>query len=144
MLAPSVEQVAKALARLGAEKAMVIHSAEGLDEISLKGVTHAAVVENGGVSFTEIDPAGLGLSATLRENLIAEDVADAARIIRDVFDNAPGPHREIVALNCAAALVVADAAGDMQEGLHLAMQAIESGQAKETLESLVRLSHESA
>ena len=71
-------------------------------------------------------------------------VADAARIIRDVFDNDAGPHREIVALKCAAALVVADAASGMHEGLHLAMQAIESGKAKETLESLIRLSHESA
>jgi len=139
-----VEQVAKALARLGAEKAMVIHSAEGLDEISLKGVTHAAIVENGSVSFTEIDPAGLGLSATPRENLIAKDVADAARIFKEIFETNTnlGPHREIVALNAAAALVVADAATDMKHGLHLSMQAIESEKAKETLESLMRLSHE--
>ncbi len=139
-----VERVAQALARLGAHKAMVIHSAEGLDEISLMGVTHAATVEAGKVSLTEIDPAGLGLSATPRENLIASDVADAAQIIRTIFDGQPGPHREIVCLNTAAALVVADASSTIEEGLRLATQAIDSGRARETLESLIRLSHASA
>ena len=139
-----VERVAQALARLGAHKAMVIHSAEGLDEISLLGVTHAATVDAGKVAFTEIDPAGLGLSATPRENLIATDVADAARIMRDVFEGQKSPHSEIVCLNAAAALVVADSAPTIEEGLRLATQAIDSGQARETLESLIRLSHEPA
>lgn len=137
-----VERVAQALARLGAHKAMVIHSAEGLDEISLRGVTHAATVEHGQVSFTQIDPVGLGLSETPRESLVASNVADAARIVREVLSGTPGPHREIVELNTAAALVVADAAATLEEGLRLAAQAIDSGLARETLESLARLSQE--
>lgn len=137
-----VGRVAETLARLGAHRAMVIHSAEGMDEISLCGVTHAAIVDKGEVSYMEIDPAGLGLSATPREKLIATDLADAARIVREVVEGAPGPHREMVCLNTAAALVVADAALNLQEGLHLAMQAIDSGKASETLAGLIRVSHE--
>lgn len=134
--------VAQALARLGARRAMVVHSAEGLDEISLLGVTRAAVVEDGRVSFTEIDPAGLGLSGTPREKLVAADVADAARIVRGVVEGEDGPHREIVCLNTAAALVVAETARDLREGLALAMEAIDCGRAREVLEGLVRVSSE--
>ncbi|MFI4870682.1 MAG: anthranilate phosphoribosyltransferase [Phycisphaerales bacterium JB061] len=139
-----VDRVAKALARLGAKRAMVIHSDEGLDEISLFGKTKVAHVNNGWIRTEEIDPSKLGLSSTKREDLIANDVADAARIFQSVMDNAPGPHREIVCLNAAAGLVVAGAASDIQEGLTLADEAIASGRAAETLDGLRRLSHESA
>lgn len=139
-----VDRVASALARLGATRAMVIHSDEGLDEVSLFGKTRAAHVNNGWIRTETIDPKGLGLSETKREDLIASDVADAARIFQGVMDNQQGPHREIVCLNAAAALVVAGAAGSIEEGLTLADEAISSGRSAETLEGLRRISHESA
>ncbi|HED53994.1 MAG TPA: anthranilate phosphoribosyltransferase [Phycisphaerales bacterium] len=137
-----VEQIASALARLGADRAMVVHSHEGLDEISLNGTTLAATVRDGKVRLSEIDPGSLGLSATRREDLIAQDVADAARIVRDILAGSSGPHREIVMLNTAAALVVAGAAGTIAEGLELARESLDSGRAQQTLDDLARLSHE--
>ncbi|PHQ82717.1 MAG: hypothetical protein COB69_01175 [Phycisphaera sp.] len=139
-----VERVAQTLAHLGAKRAMVIHSGEGLDEISLFGTTHVAHVNDGWIRTEEIDPSSLGLSSTKREDLVASDITDAAKIFQSVMDNTPGPHREIVCLNAAAALVVAGAASDIKEGLTLADEAVASGRAAQTLDGLRRLSHESA
>ena len=139
-----VDRVANTLARLGAQRAMVIHSDEGLDEISLHGKTRVAHVNNGWIRSEVIDPSSLGLSDTKREHLIASDVADAARIFQSVMDNTPGPHREIVCLNAAASLVVAGAASDMKEGLSLADEAVASGLARQTLDGLRRISNEPA
>ncbi len=139
-----VERVGTALSRLGAEEAMVLHSDEGLDEISLFGKTRAAHVKNGWIREIVIDPKGLGLSGTKREDLIARDVAHAAEIFEKVMKGEAGPHREIVSLNAGAALVVAGAAGSIEEGLTLAEEAITSGRAIETLNGLRRVSHERA
>ncbi|HZW11092.1 MAG TPA: anthranilate phosphoribosyltransferase [Phycisphaerales bacterium] len=138
---PLLPLVAEALARLGAVRAIVAHSADGLDELSTTAPTHLAHVEGGAVRRELLDARSLGLPRARIEDLQAVDVAHAAAIVRDVLGGRRGPHRDIVLLNSAAALLVAGAASDIASGLSCAAEAIDSGRAAETLGALARLSN---
>jgi anthranilate phosphoribosyltransferase len=135
-----VDLVANALARLGVERAMVMHSREGLDEISLASVTDAAVVEGGAVTRIEIEPAAMGLGEVSREALIVDDVAAAATTIGRVFEGEPGGHRDIVVVNAAAALWVAGVCDSVEAGVPMAQRAIDSGRASAVLGALTERS----
>lgn len=137
-----VARVAHALARLGADRAMVVHSMDGLDDLSVTGPSLVAHVEGGRVEMEEFDPRALGVPRARLVDLIADDLEDAARMVRAVLEGEEGARREMVALNAAAALVVAGRASDLGEGLALARGAIDSGGARRTLEALVRVSGE--
>lgn len=130
-----VPLVAQTLASLGAERAMVLHSADGMDEISIYAPTHAAIVRAGTVTLDTIDgPKILGRGGTGTVAAIsAATLDDAARFVSDVLDGKAGDSREIVVLNAAAALMVADAAATWDEGLLLAREAIDSGRANAAL-----------
>lgn len=134
-------KVAQALANLGATRAMVVHSDDGMDEISLSAPTRAWHVEHGSVREERIDPRDLGLQPAPIESLTASDVPQAARIVRDVLAGQPGPPRDIVRLNAAAALWIAGAAPDLHEGLAQAQAAIDSGAASHTLQQLADASN---
>lgn len=135
-----VELMGRTLAALGADRGMVVHGREGLDEIGLGDSTDASMIERGTTRGEVIDPASLGLPAVSREDLSVGDAAEAARVISGVLAGDPGGRREIVVLNAAAALVVADAAGSLAEGVLLAREAIDSGRAARTLSRLVAVS----
>jgi anthranilate phosphoribosyltransferase len=92
------------------------------------------------VKVSTLDPRVLGLTRATLGDLQARDVEDSARIVRGVIGGEKGPHREIVVLNAAAALLVAGAAGSLREGLEMAAAAIDSGAAWKTLEVLARVS----
>lgn len=143
--APLVGLVAEALARLGSVRAMVVHSHDGLDEISLTAPTLAAEVIDGRVVSAEIQPTtilpGLDPHAVRTEDLIASDPAHSARIIRAVLAGEPGPRAEMVILNAGAALVVAGIAADLAQGCLLARRAIADGRAAAALDTLVEVSH---
>ncbi|MEL6498319.1 MAG: anthranilate phosphoribosyltransferase [Planctomycetota bacterium] len=136
-----VDLVAGALARLGVDRAVVMHSREGLDEIGLAGITDAALVEGDRVERIEIDPGSFGLSAVPREQLVSDDVAAAAGVIRRVLSGETGGPRDIVVANAAAALWVAGVCGTIGEGVPIAQRAIDSGPASELLSRLVSRSH---
>ncbi|MEO1583817.1 MAG: anthranilate phosphoribosyltransferase [Planctomycetota bacterium] len=136
-----VDLVASALARLGAERAIVMHSREGLDEIGLAGVTDAAVVESGTVRRIEITPRSMGLAEAPRESLVVDDVAGSARVIRGVFSGEPGGHRDITVVNAAAALWVAGVCKSIEAGVGMSRDAIDSGRALGVLERLVACSN---
>ncbi len=135
---------AEALARLGATRAILAHAMDGLDELSTTSPTHLGHVERGTVTQEIFDPASVGLTPASMESLRARDVEHAASIIRDVLAGGHGPHRDIVLLNAAAAFVVAGVADDIASGLVLAAEAIDSGRAAKTLETLARVSSEAA
>lgn len=135
-----VELVAKALFALGAERAIVAHGLDGLDELTTTADVLMAHVDAGGVKVSTLDPRVLGLTRASLGDLQARDVEDSARIVRGVIAGEKGPHREIVVLNAAAALLVAGAAGSLKEGLEMAAAAIDSGAARGTLEVLSRVS----
>ncbi len=136
-----VEPVAKALVRLGAERARVVHGAGGLDEVSIAGPTVCALVEGGAVRMEEIDPAASGVSGAPIDAIVARDLEDAAAMARSVFAGETSPAREIVLLNTGVALEVAGAARSIAEGARMAAEAIDSGAAAATLARLCDVSH---
>lgn len=135
-----LETLAHALHRLGSRRALIVHGAGGMDEISTLGPTRAARLDELGVRADLIDPTPLALPTPSIEDLRARDLEHAARMLQDVLDGAPGPVRDIVALNAGAALHVAQAAPTLAEGLRLARRSIDSGAARAALEGLVRVS----
>jgi anthranilate phosphoribosyltransferase len=135
-----VEPIAQVLATLGCERALVVHGADGLDEITLAGPTHAALLEGGTVRVLTIEPAALGLPLVPSAALAGGDAAENARIVRAVLEGEPGPRQDIVALNAGAALWIAGAASDLAAGLALARRSIASGAAKAKLAALIEAS----
>ncbi len=139
-----VEMVAKVLQRLGAERAMVFHSEDGLDELSLSAPTRIWHVGPEGTRAERFTPKDAGLEPCRIEELRVETLEDAAQTIRDILAGTPGPRRRFVVLNAAAALKVADIASTWPESVAMAERAIDSGAAAQTLETLARISHDPA
>ncbi len=134
----------EALVQLGATRAVIAHAADGLDELSTTAPTRLVHVDNGTTREQTIDPNALGLAPATLADLQATDVEDSARIIRDVLGGVPGPHRDMVLLNAAAAIVVAGITDDIAAALALATEAIDNGRAAATLDTLTRVSHTSS
>ena len=140
-----VRPIADTHARLGAVRALVFHSGDGLDEFSLGAPTHVADVRNGEVEEYEVDPAALGLRSATIEELQVRDLDHAASLVRDILDGGEqGPARDITLLNAAAALVAAGVAESFESGVGGAAQAIDSGAAAATLGRLVESSTRSS
>ena len=135
-----VANLAAALGALGAERALVVHGADGLDEVTTTGVTHAAWLAGGRVETLVIDPADLGVARAEPADLRGGDAGENAAIVRAVLDGETGPRRDIVALNAAAALWVAGAVADLADGLVRAGRSLDSGAARGRLAALVRAS----
>jgi anthranilate phosphoribosyltransferase len=134
-----VEPIAHVMNRLGAESVWVVHGADGLDEITTTDKTFVAEVENGSVRAFEIAPEEAGIARSRPADLKGGDGPFNAAALRAVLDGKPGPYRDIVLLNAAAALIVAGKARDLRAGVDLAAQSIASGAAKARLERLVEL-----
>jgi anthranilate phosphoribosyltransferase len=135
-----VEPLARALAALGAEAALVVHGEDGLDEITTTGPTRAARLHAGRVEPLRLDAADLGIARARREQLAGGDAAENAAIVRRVLAGEPGPARDVVLVNAAAALWVADAAPDWRSGLERARESLDSGAARARLDALVEAS----
>jgi anthranilate phosphoribosyltransferase len=137
-----VETVARVLAALGAEHALVVHSRDGLDEISGSAPTLVCEVRNGEVRSYEVTPEELGLRTRSIEEVAGGDTAHNAEIARAVLRGAGGAARhEIVIANAGAALYVAGLAPSIREGALLAHESIASGRALEKMAQLVRESN---
>jgi len=144
--ADAIDLVAEALAELGADRALVVHGAGGLDEISLCGETIIADVERGFVTRYTVVPEDFEVEEAPLEAIRGGSPAENAATIRGIFDGASGPRRDVVVMNAAAALVAAGVAENFAEGARLARAAIDSGAAREKLAKLVeftRTAHES-
>lgn len=136
-----VEPVAAALLANRAIKAWVVHGSDGLDEITTTGPTHVAQIDGGSLTTFEITPEQYGLPRATLDDLRGGDPADNARALTALLDGAPGAYRDIVLLNSAAALFVADRVDTIDTGIALARAAIDSGQARQTLARLVAVSN---
>jgi anthranilate phosphoribosyltransferase len=136
-----VPLVAEVLVRLGAEHALVVHAADGLDEISLGAPTHVAEVRRGAVTTYDLSPEVLGLAPVALEALRVETAAESAAVVRAVLAGRRGPHRDLVLANAGAAVYVAGLASDVREGIDRAAEGLDSGAAAEVLGALVELSH---
>jgi anthranilate phosphoribosyltransferase len=139
-----VPTIAEVLARLGAERAFVVHGAAGVDELSPAGSNLVCEVANGQVRRREIDPLDLGIDRCAPEELRGGDPADNAETIRRIFSGAEGGKRDAVLLNAAGAIAAGGLARDLGEGVGLAREAIDSGAAGERLEALIAFSQEPA
>ena len=131
-----VRPAAEVLARLGSERAWVVHGRDGLDELTVFDKSHVAELARGAVGEFEIDPATFGLAHSDRAGIAGGTPAENAEKIRAVLAGETGPARDIVLLNTAAALIVADAARDLEGGIARARQAIDSGAAAQKLAAL--------
>lgn len=142
----AAEMLAHASARLGIERAFVVHGADGLDEISTTGPTTVFQVEDGRVQKGRWTPADFGLTPASIDDLKGGDPGTNANIVRSVLEGEPGPRRDIVVANAAAALLVAQRASDLKSAVSVAAESIDSGAARRKLESVVEftaaLAHE--
>ncbi len=134
-----MQLVAETLRELGAERAMVMHGAGGLDEISLAGPTQIAELKDGQIRRYEVTPEEFGMARAPLEAVRGGTAAENAELIRRIFEGEQGAGRDIVAVNAAAALVVTGVAKTLGEGAQIAGEAIRSGAAKEKLEEMVKL-----
>ncbi|HZU12467.1 MAG TPA: anthranilate phosphoribosyltransferase [Chloroflexota bacterium] len=127
--------MAEALLKLGVRRALVVHSADGMDEISVSGPTMVREVGNGAIRSYEITPEEFGVERAPRDAVKGGDAETNAAILRAVLDGESGPARDAAVINAAAALYVAGRAPSLPAGADLAQEAIDSGRAAATLES---------
>lgn len=128
-----VKPMAETLNALGSERAWVVHGSDGLDELTVTGSSTVAELKNGVVSTFDVTPQDAGLSLHDSSTLKGGDPEDNAKALTSLLDGAPGAYRDIVLLNSAAALIVAEKVDDLKAGANLAAAAIDNGAAKETL-----------
>ena len=132
-----VPKLAQVLKELGSRHVLVVHAADGLDEISLGGDTYVAELREGDVSEYTVNPQQFGLDNCASEKLAVHNIDEAKAMLQSVFDNQDGPAKDIVALNAGAAIYVGGAASTLEAGIAKAQAAIESGAAKAKLDALV-------
>ncbi|MFP5320787.1 MAG: anthranilate phosphoribosyltransferase, partial [Acidimicrobiia bacterium] len=132
-----LDLVAGALAARGSEHALVVHGDGALDELALTGPTQVREVRDGEVvAERSVSPADVGLAAVEVDALPGGDAGENAAIARRVLDGEAGPARDIVVLNAAAGLLVAGAAGSLEEGVAQAQAAIDDGRASAKLDEV--------
>ena len=136
-----IRPMAETLLALGSEKAWLVHGADGTDEMSIVGTTSVSAVEDGAVRDFTVHPEDAGLAPHPFEAILGGTPTENAAAFRALLDGAPGAYRDAVLLNAAAALIVADRAGTLAEGVALAREAIDSGAARAKIEALRRLTN---
>jgi anthranilate phosphoribosyltransferase len=137
--------MAETLARLGSEKAWLVHGMDGTDEISIAAPTYVAALDNGKVTQFTIKPEDAGLPEHPFGHILGGTAEDNKRKTLRLLDGDTAPDlqafRHAVALNAAAALLIADRVRDLQGGVGLALAALDDGRAKATLAKLVSVSN---
>lgn len=132
--------MAEVLQRLGSKHVLVVHSEDGLDEISIAAPTHVAELKNGEILQYTIEPEQFGMRRAALDQLAVVSVEQSLAMIREALNQQNEAASDIVALNGGAALYAAGLAGDINEGVVLAQDAIGSGMAKEKLAELASYS----
>jgi len=138
------ETIAEALVGLGCERALVVCSDDGVDEISIADRTRVIEVVDGGTQEWFITPEDLGIQRADLASIAGGEPADNAAVVRAVLSGEQAPARDVVVLNAGAAILAGGAAHDLAAGVDRAREAIDSGAALGVLERLVRLSGELA
>jgi anthranilate phosphoribosyltransferase len=136
-----VEKLAEVLSMLGVHRALVVHGEDGLDEITLSGATRVAEVRDGSVRTYEVTPEEFGLARAELTEILGGDGKENAEIIRRILRGQKSPHRDVVILNAAAALVAAGRADHIAGAIPMAVQSLDSGAAGKKLEALVRFTN---
>lgn len=134
-----LEPLANVLKKLGSRHVMVVHSNDGMDEISISAPTQVAELKDGQVTRYEIEPEQFGIARHPIETLAVNDVQQSLQIVQDVLNGQSGPASDIVALNAGAAIYTAGLADDLKAGVVKAQEVIDSGDARTKLDALVEL-----
>ena len=135
------EMMSTVLGRLGTNRAIVAHGADGMDEISITGSSRISELRNGGVTTYTISPEDVGLTRATLADIQGGDASQNARLILDLLNGAGGPRRDIVLLNSAAALMASGKTSKMTDGLAMAADSIDSLRALHKLNDLVEFSN---
>ena len=136
-----IRPMAETLLALGSIKAWLVHGGDGTDELSIATTSQVAAVENGMIREFTLHPEDAGLPYHPFEKILGGTPADNAKAFRALLDGEAGAYRDAVLLNAAAALVVADKAAHLKDGVEMARQSIDSGAAKSKVAALARLTH---
>jgi len=121
---------------LGSVRALVVSAEDGLDELSLSSRTRVIEVAEGGTSEWYVEPGQFGLAPADLDTVAGGTPEENAAVSRSVLAGEPGPHRDLILLNAAAAIYVGGLAPDLEQGVAKAAEAIDSGAAAEVLERL--------
>jgi anthranilate phosphoribosyltransferase len=136
-----VEPLAQVLKNLGSEHVWVVHGSDGLDEITTSGPTYVAALENGAVRAFEVTPEEVGLSRVKPEALRGGDAGHNAQALGEVLKGKKGAFRDVALLNAAAGLIVAGRAKDLKAAIALAEKSVDSGEAENRLQRLIKISN---
>ena len=136
-----VEPLAQVLKQLGSEHVLVVHAEDGLDEISIAAPTRVAELRDGKISTYTVTPEDFGVQRASLDAIAVENAAQSLAMIGSVFDDQPGPARDIVCLNAGAAIYAAGLTATLKEGVARASEVIANGSAKQTLASLIETSN---
>jgi anthranilate phosphoribosyltransferase len=136
-----IEPLAQVLKNLGSDSVWVVHGSDGLDEITTSGPTYVAALEGGAIRTFEIKPEDVGLKTVKADALRGADADTNAAALSAVLENKDSAYRDVALMNAAAALVVAQAAKTLQDGMALARKSIETGAAKSRLDKLKSVSN---
>lgn len=140
-----IRPMAETLGALGSDAAWLVHGGDGTDELSICGVSYvAALGPDGSITEFELHPEEASLPTHPLEDIMGGSPEQNGRAFGALLDGAGGAYRDAVLLNAAAALVVADKASDLKEGVGLAAQSIDSGAARNRLATLARITQEAA
>ena len=134
-----VEPMAHVLKALGSRHVMVVHSDDGLDEISIAAKTQVAELKDGVVTTWTLDPSDYGVTLGSLEGLSVPDVAGSHRLVMNALNGVAGPESDIVALNAGAAIYVAGLTADLASGVDRARQVMQSSEAAQKLSALAAL-----
>ncbi|QWV99200.1 anthranilate phosphoribosyltransferase [Geomonas nitrogeniifigens] len=137
-----VEKLAQVLKKLGCRRGYVVHGSDGMDEVTLTGESTIAEVSADGVKVYKVTPEQFGLERAPLAELHGGDAQGNAVIVREILSGKDGAKRRIVLLNAAFALVATGKAADINEGIRLAAETIDSGRSLKQLERLVALTNE--
>ena len=139
-----VEPLARVLLELGSEHVMVVHSEDGLDELSLGAPTHVAELRDGAVRCYSLDAGTLGFTPAPVESITVDSPQASLEVIRSVLAGEPGPAADVTILNAAAAIYVSGIASSLEDGIGHARESIASGRASDALDRLVAISNAQA
>ena len=134
-----IRPMAETLGQLGSDRAWLVHGSDGTDELAISGISWVAELNNDQITERELHPEEAGLPTHPFEDIQGGSPADNAAAFRALLEGAPSAYRDAVLLNSAAALVVAERAATLPEGVEMAAESIDSGAAKAKIAALAQI-----
>ena len=131
--------MAETLLDLGSEKAWLVHGNDGMDEVSITGTTAVAALDNGQITAMEVHPEDAGLPAYRLRDILGGSPQENGAALMALMGGETGAYRDAVLLNAAAALIIADRATTLKEGVEIARDSIDSGAAKRAVTTLAKI-----